>query len=81
MAQHTSEPLPSAALEEIPLSVSPTLALTPTVPFSSHASHFQAHGEPLFTFGHWVAHPQPVTKPIMVTATRALEAPLTPSLS
>ena len=73
MAQHTSEPLPFAALEEIPLSVPPSLALTSTVPLSAHASYFQMSEEPLFTFGHWqtLANPEPVAESIMVTTTCA----------
>ena len=81
MAQHSSEPLPSTALEEIPLSVSPSLTLTLIVPLSPHTSHFQAHGEPLFTFRRLVARLESVAESIMVTATRAPEVPLTPPLS
>ena len=61
--------------------VSPSLTSTPTVPLSPQASHFQAHGEPLFTFERWVTHLEPVAESVTVTATHAPEAPLTPPLS
>ena len=81
--QHTSEPLPFAALEEIPLSVSPSLTLTSTVPLSAHSSYFQMHGEPLFTFGHWqtITNPEPVAEFAMATTTHTPDVLLTAPLS
>ena len=72
MAQRISEPLPFAALEEIPLLAPPPLTLTSTVPPSAHAFHFQMHGDPLAMLGHWQAFAGP--KSVKVTAIGAPDA-------
>ena len=78
MAQFTSEPLPSAALEEIPLMVSPSLTLAPTTPISPRTSHPSVSGEPVFIFERWVARPEPTTESVTVITTCAPEASFAP---
>ena len=82
-AQHICEPLPSAALEEIPILVSPSFTLTSIVPLSVLASHIQVREEPLFTLGCWqtFANLEPAIESVLVTATRAMDALLTASPS
>ena len=73
MAEHASEPLASVALEEIPISVSLTVAASPSL----HAFRFQVPYDSLYATGEpWViVSLEPVTDSIVVTVTRALDTP------
>ena len=77
MAQHTSEPLSSVALEGF--QVSAPLSLTLTSPVSPRAFHFQAQGNPVGPFGRHltITPPKPVIESVTVTATQAMEPQLT----
>ena len=73
MAEHASEPLAFIALEEIPISVSPTAAAAPSL----HAFCFRMHDDPLYTTREprVIASLESVTNSVTVTATRTLDTP------
>ena len=71
MAQRTIEPLLTLVMEGISTSAPPVISLTSSVPVSPP----QAQLPPLYSVRQWQA-PDPVIESILVTATRAPEAPL-----
>ena len=73
MAQHVVEPLLTVVMEGISASVPSVISLTSAVPVPPP----QVQLPPLYSMGQWQA-PDPVTESILVTATRAPEAPLSP---
>ena len=78
MAQQASEPLASVALEEIPISVTPTPAASPSL----HAFRFRVRDDPLHTSRRprVIVGLEPITDSVAVTTTQALDtSPLTPS--
>ena len=75
MAQFTSKPQLSVALEGTSTSVPPTLVLTPFVPLVTPGFHPLVFGTPLHLagLGQAYAPPDPVTKATLVTTTRIPE--------
>ena len=79
MAQFAVEPLISVAPEGISTSVPPTLASTPSVPLVTLGFHPLVPGAPQYAAGHWQTYAplDLITESILMTTTRAPEAPLT----
>ena len=81
MAQSTGELHFSIDSEGFTTWVPPAFASTHSVPFVTPGFHPQVSRAPQFVAGHWqtCAPLDPVTEPVLMTAPRAPEAPLTPS--
>ena len=77
MAQHASESLPSVALEGIPASVPPSLALASTSSPFLHAFRFKVHDDPLHTPGRsrTSVNLEPVTEFVSVATTQVPKVP------